>query len=377
MSIRRGLAALLAAATLISASWGAAVSAEYGQIARQIAAAQRESFGTDTLLSRQDVLPAGQSPVADWLALALARAGIEDDYDGYLASLRDYVENAYREKGGLSDRKATEWHRIALTVTALGGDATRFGVRPDGSAIDLIADGCYNCIVEGGLGVQGLNGWIFALLALDAGAYQVPQDARYTREMMLAQIVSAQLPDGGFSLAGGAMDVDVTAMALQALSPYQAQCGEVIDRALAALSAAQTAQGSFASRGTPNAESVCQVILALCALGIDPGADARFCKSGGDPVTALLSFRLADGSFAHTDSADAMACEQAMQAFAALERLAQGRNGLFAMGDAAAAQTGAGGRGAARLIPAALVCLAGAGAAIVMCKRKRRSRSDG
>ena len=160
------------------------------------------------------------------------------------------------------------WY-IALAVTALGGDAAAFGTKPDGTTIDLIADGCYDCVVEGGPGAQGLNGWIFALLAMDAGGYQAPEGARYTRETIIEAIISAQGEDGGFSLTGDALDADITAMALQALAPYADGQAEVIDRALAALSAAQCADGGFASWGAENAESTAQVVMALCALGIE------------------------------------------------------------------------------------------------------------
>lgn len=48
----------------------------------------------------------------------------------------------------------------------------------------------------------------------------MPEDAAYTREEILAAILEAQEPDGGFGLTAGASDVDITAMALQALAPY-------------------------------------------------------------------------------------------------------------------------------------------------------------
>ena len=75
--------------------------------------------------------------------------------------------------------------------------------QPDGTTIDLIADGCYDCVVEGGPGAQGLNGWIFALLALDAGGYQAPEGARYTRETIIEAIVSAQGEDAYRAAASG------------------------------------------------------------------------------------------------------------------------------------------------------------------------------
>ena len=233
---------LCMAAGAVTAAW--AQETDYAQMERELVEAQRQQLtGGEPLLTRQDVLPAGQSSVADWYAIAMARCGIGEDYETYLAALKTYVESAYAESGGLSANKATEWHRVALAVTALGGDAAAFGTKPDGTTIDLIADGCYDCVVEGGPGAQGLNGWIFALLALDAGGYQAPEGARYTRETIIEAIVSAQGEDGGFSLTGDALDADITAMALQALAPYADGQAEVIDRALAALSAAQCADG--------------------------------------------------------------------------------------------------------------------------------------
>ena len=209
---------LCMAAGAVTAAW--AQETDYAQMERELVEAQRQQLTDgEPLLTRQDVLPAGQSAVADWYAIAMARCGISEDYETYLAALKTYVESAYAESGGLSANKATEWHRVALAVTALGGDAAAFGTKPDGTVIDLIADGCYDCVVEGGPGAQGLNGWIFALLALDAGGYQAPGGTRYTRETIIEAIVSAQGEDGGFSLTGDALDADITAMALQALAP--------------------------------------------------------------------------------------------------------------------------------------------------------------
>lgn len=372
---------LCAAAGAVTAAW--AQETDYGQMERELAAAQREQLtGGEPLLTRQDVLPAGQSSVADWYAIAMARCGIGDDYETYLTALRAYVESAYAESGGLSDNKATEWQRMALAVTALGGDASAFGTKPDGSPIDLIADGCYDCVVEGGPGAQGLNGWIFALLALDAGGYQVPEGAQYTRETIIDAIVSEQGEDGGFSLTGGELDADITAMALQALAPYADEQAEVIDRAVAALSAAQCADGGFASWGAENAESAAQVVMALCALGIDPAADERFCKEGGSAVSALLGFRMEDGSFAHVDTSDAMASEQGLQALEALRRFYAGENRFFDMTDAGApVQWTADSVPAERTagVPAAVYMAAGAViviAAVIVIVRKGRGSHE-
>ena len=74
---------------------------------------------------------------------------------------------------------------------------------------------------------QGVNGAIFALLALDAGRYEVPVNAdaktQATRELYVQKILGSQLSDGGWNIAGTAADADLTAMALQALAGYTVQ----------------------------------------------------------------------------------------------------------------------------------------------------------
>lgn len=379
-------AALLLALTLCVPAFGETPS--WGDLAMDVAVAQRAERGIadNQPLLTEDAFPAGSS-VSDWTALAMARAGIADDYAGYLARLQAYVERQYAENGGLHAVKATEYHRIALTAAALGGDPAAFGTKPDGTAIDLVAEGTYNWQGEEDLGGQGLNGWIFALLTMDAVGAEVPADARYSRQDMLDAIVSAQLPDGGFSLGGSAMDVDITAMALQALAPYQQQYPAVIDAALSALSAAQTATGGYESWGAQNSESCAQVILALCALDIDPVEDGRFQKAEGGVVDALLAFRLADGSFSHErgKEADAMACEQAMQALTAMALRQQGEGRFFDLTAAHPVQlettpdtdteTPAESGGSFPVLPVVLLAVAIGAVALVLVLKKKREKN--
>ena len=379
-------AALLLALTLCVPAFGETPS--WGDLAMDVAVAQRAERGIadNQPLLTEDAFPAGSS-VSDWTALAMARAGIADDYAGYLVRLQAYVERQYAENGGLHAVKATEYHRIALTAAALGGDPTAFGTKPDGTAIDLVAEGTYNWQGDD-LGGQGLNGWIFALLTMDAVGSEVPADARYSRQDMLDAIVSAQLPEGGFSLGGGEMDVDITAMALQALAPYQEQYPEVIDAALNALSAAQTVTGGFESWGAQSSESCAQVLLALCELDVDPETDERFQKDEGSVIDALLAFRLADGGFAHQlgGQADAMAGEQAMQALTAMALRQQGGGRFFDLtdvhpvqldgaGDAAPAEPPAESGGSFPVLPVVLIVIAVAAVALVLVLKKKREKN--
>ena len=148
----------------------AADAADVRAIADGIVAWKKADNGATAdgfLLNDAFLALAGTTP-GDWYPIGLSRLGVEDRYDAYLAVLRDQVEERYRQPGALSAAKATEWHRIALAVLAAGGDPTSFGTDGDGQPIDLIADGTYNRGWQTSLGRQGINGWIWGLIALDS-----------------------------------------------------------------------------------------------------------------------------------------------------------------------------------------------------------------
>ena len=104
-------------------------------------------------------------------------------------------------------------------------------------------------------------------------------------------------------MIGSTGDPDVTAMTVQALAPYCGYYSDVtaaVESALSMLSARQLDSGGFQSMGVENCESSAQVLTALSSLGVDPDTDSRFIKNGNSVLAALLSYRNADGSFAHT-----------------------------------------------------------------------------
>ena len=124
----------------------------------------------EMILDRQEILPAGSSQ-SDWAAMALALAGEKDHYQVYAQNLETYVKETYERNGSLSDRNATEYDRVILTVLALGRDPEQFG------GANLVEDGIWQ--YQGGSpGDQGVNGWIYSLIAADAGPYEEPQDAK-------------------------------------------------------------------------------------------------------------------------------------------------------------------------------------------------------
>ena len=354
--------------TVRAASEAPAVQAER-------ALAEKCGVSAGQLLADRNTLPAGSSG-SDWLAMAFALGGVPERYQTYRQALEDYVTDCYAKEGSLSTTKATEYHRIALTVLALGGAPTAFGKKPDGSSVNLIAEGTY--AFAGTLGAQGLNGWIFALIALDAGNDPVPEGAAVTRDTIRAAILAAQEPDGGFGLTTGASDVDITAMALQALAPYEADCADAVGRALTYLSGQQTEDGGFVSYGDENPESCAQVLIALTALGIDPDRDDRFVKNGKTAENAMDRYLRPDGTYRHSlteTKANMIATAQALLAKAALAKSRSGGGRLYDMtGVTAPAESKAGVSPLWVLIPVGIVGAA-AGAAVGV-RRKRNGKTD-
>ncbi len=173
------------------------------------------------------------------LGLARGGYGVKNGYfEGYYEKLERYVKSC---EGVLHKRKYTEYARAALAVTAIG--RTRAMSRGYNLLLPL---GDYEKTVY-----QGVNGAIFALLALDAGQYEVPVNAdaktQATRELYVQKILGSQLSDGGWNIAGTAADADLTAMALQALAGYTAQASvkTAIDKGVAALSKIQERTADF------------------------------------------------------------------------------------------------------------------------------------
>ena len=263
----------------------------------------------------------------EWLVIALARSG-RDVPDSYYDSVVKAVQSA---KGQLSDKKSTEYARTILALTAIGKDPADVG------GYDLLA----RLADMDDVTYQGINGAIFALLALDSGKYDVPAAAeggtQTTRDGLVAYILAQQLSDGGWALSGTSADPDVTAMALQALAPYRTGDETVdaaVDKGVQLLSDMQLSDGGYSSWGTLNSESCAQVLIALATLGIDPVSDSRFVKNGLTVLDALLTYAVS-GGFRHTvdGEADAIATEQALCALAAYARLLDGKTALYDMTD--------------------------------------------
>ena len=267
----------------------------------------------------------------EWVVIGLARSGcdVPQEYcDNYYAAVEDYVEEC---KGVLHKKKYTEYSRVILALTAIGADPA------DVAGYNLLMPlGDFDKTVW-----QGINGPIWALIALDSGNYDMPVNVgaakQATRQMYIDEILSKQLPDGGWNLTSKSSDPDLTGMALQALAKYRSQTAvkAATEKALECLSKMQDSDGGFSSWDSANSESVVQVIVALCELGIDLN-DPRFVKNGNTLLDNLLGYQKADGSFSHTSTgsgSDQMASEQGFYGIVAALRVAEGKSSLYRMSE--------------------------------------------
>lgn len=274
--------------------------------------------------------PSTGSIGGEWKVLGLARSGRNvPSADAYYASVVDYVSKTADAQERL-DNKPTESARLILALTAIGKDVTNVGghdLLKGLNSMDYIK-------------TQSVNGPIFTLLALDSRSYAVSGDV--TRDGLVAAILATQLDNGGWPVmkSKDAADIDMTAMAIQALAPYYSKNEAVkaaVDKALTFLSGAQTQDGGYAENvgGTNSSESAAQVLVALCAMKIDPLNDSRFIKSNHSVLDALCSYYVTGGGFKHTASGErnAMATEQCYYALAAYFRMKNGQNFLYDMTD--------------------------------------------
>jgi hypothetical protein len=274
----------------------------------------------------------------EWAVLGLARS----DADVPQSYYDKYYQNAAAElkakEGKLSSVKYSEYSRVILALTAIGRDVTDV----EGyNLLEKLAD--YNSVIK-----QGINGPIFALIALDSRDYPIPQvsgvPVQTTREMLLGYILDREITDakgvkGGFALSGDVPEADITGMALQALANYEDRpdVKAAADRALIALDRLQQANGGFSAMETENSESIVQAIVAKSALGIDAGRN----------VAALMEYCMDDGSVQHVlnRGANLMASEQGLYALVSYARYKQGLPSLYDMSDAASVSGAAPGTG--------------------------------
>ena len=290
--------------------------------------------------------PVVASDRGEWAVLGLARAGVElsDAYiQAYYGKVVAYVQKNMGADGVLLDPEShnptvTDNERIILALTAIGKDPANVGGK---NLLAALQD--RNIMQVTNTSDTDINGLVFGLLALNSGNYT--QDSYWLVQAILTQ----QNEDGSWSSSADTKpvgDVDMTAMALQALAPYYNEGDDTtvnaaVDKALQWLSA------KYKGTGYTSAESCAQVVVALSALQLNANSDSSFVKTvDGAPTSVLgdlLRYYLGESQgFKHAASgktADQKATEQALYAMAAYERYCRRTNALYDMTDAVCAHS--------------------------------------
>lgn len=283
----------------------------------------------------------------EWAVLGLARAGVAlpDEYiQAYYDKVVAYVKANIGSDGILrkpDDKNTpviTDNERIILALTAIGKDPANVGGK---NLLTALQD--RNIMQVTDTSDTDISGLVFGLLALNSGNYT--QDSYWLVQAILTQ----QNEDGSWSASADtkpASDVDMTAMALQALAPYYNEGGDAtvntaVNKALQWLSA------KYKNTGYTSAESCAQVVVALSALQLNANSDSSFVKTVDGASTSvlgdLLRYYLGEGQgFKHAASgktADQKATEQALYAMAAYERYCRRTKALYDMTDAVCAHS--------------------------------------
>lgn len=279
----------------------------------------------------------------EWAVLGQARAKVplsEAYIAAYYEKVVAYVQKNMGADGVLVDPESrnptvTDNERIILALTAIGKDPANVGGE---NLLKALQNKDIMKVTD--TSNTDINGLVMGLLALNSRNYT--SDTSWLVQAVLEQ----QNKDGSWRASADTKpvgDVDMTAMALQALAPYYKDGGNetvntAVEKALNWLS------GKYRS-GYDSSESCAQVVIALSALNLDANTDARFTKTvEGKTLSVLgnlLQYRVAEnGGFKHqfADKAvNEMATEQALCAMAAYARFTEKANALYDMTDAACA----------------------------------------
>ncbi len=276
-------------------------------IAADILNAQMKKAGTFDLQGYLDLLAETPEDGREWTVFALSRTESELDFSRYAEAL-----NAYASEKGMRNAVSAQKYAFILFSLGFSSDFT-------------------DKVLAEAAGTMGTMSDVFGLHMAENSANRDEKEI----DRLILSLLARRCPDGGFSVTGDTADVDVTAMALQALAPYYGKrqdVTETVDGALTLLCEKQTGTGAFLSYGVENPESASQVIIALCSLGIDPLQDERFTKNGNTLMDEVMRFySLSEHTVSHTlgETASENATVQALLAMIALDRLYAGKTALY------------------------------------------------
>lgn len=262
---------------------------------------------------------------SDWEVLGISRSNVVAEDTAFVSDYCQSIVDKLQSQGSpvLSgdENSLTDNSKAILALTSVGVNCRNIG------GYDIV-EPLSN--IEG-VKAQGINSAVYALIALDSVGYTTSDPE--TRTKLLEYILSQQMENGAWAFSqqwSPEGDVDLTAMAVQALAPYVSsnqQAKAAADLAVDYMSQQQQENGGYIAYGAESCETTAQVIIALTSLGIDPCFDQRFVKAGGNPLDNLFTFAKEEGGFSHTKGGEVnpMASVQALLAMDSIYLFSNGR----------------------------------------------------
>ncbi|GAB6433125.1 DUF4430 domain-containing protein [Bacillus luti] len=247
---------------------------------------------------------------SDWVALGLARSGKNVPIEAQLNYVKAVTEKVEKRVNRFS---ATDLARTIIMMNAMNADPKKVG---EHNLVQKLYESDK---------VNSVTGYAFALLAFDTKKYEIPVESKWNRVALVESLLNTQHTDGGWtydsaSSKESASSVDVTAMVLSALAPYQERLDvkPAVQKAVAYLYKEQLENGGFSADGQENSNSTAQAIIGLSLVkDVDQN---RLHKA----VQNLLSYQLPNGEFKWLPSdqnGSGMATEQALLALIQFKEL--------------------------------------------------------
>ena len=269
-------------------------------------------------------------------------------YKANQTTLSSYVDDIKNKLNDTTNPPSIyTYEKAVLGLLAAGKDPTHFD---DGNSIVNLVEKIYNYDSEDmkNNAKYGISVYAFALMALDAANFYIPENATWTRQNLIDGILNdpSRQNDGGWyswqydndsNPIKYVIDTDTTAQAISALSPYYNKNSSVksaVDDAVNALSAAETDNGGFKSAYSQqeNSNSTETVITGLCDNGIDPTTDSRFIKNNKNPMDALLSYAVSDKSgfgISDNETINGYATNQGLEALVSYKLLTEREGSVY------------------------------------------------
>ncbi len=230
-----------------------------------------------------------KSDLDAWDALAVKRSPYGMSSAAKAVFKKELAAN-FKDLGG--HYAAVDYERSMIGALSIGSNPEKY------EGVNLVS----GIIKTGPSSNTGITGKIWGIIALSSKNYGSKSNAAV--KTMVSQVVKAQNSQGGWAISGTSSDVDVTGMALMALSMRKSYSGvkTAISKAESVLKnkAYQKSTGDFLISSSftkkANSNSDAMALAGLSAAGVNTDTTYKGTNSV-TPVKRLMKFQKSTGQF--------------------------------------------------------------------------------